>query len=315
MPQVWPPWRIVLWEKALPGWAWRFPPPLEGQFVAIRSDPRDGQDWWAPLVSPFDGVGLLWETPLRTRRVEPTDGFIIVGVESCDLTWMPPGWSFEPLIPLDFTRAHLDRWFQIAVRRVEELVAAGRDPALAVLPSRHPAGARDWVAAAFALVRHLGLPDSPAEPRTPIDPPGCAAALRDAWTFIDRAMGADPGRTAVGRKAGKTARQRRAKLRQAGRPTLQEDGPAGDRYLRYQGREFDIPQGVIYRLIKYMWPPSRERATQQELVHAEVLEAVLPPKSIRARASEAGKALGMAGVPWRLSTAEGGDILEKCPRK
>jgi hypothetical protein len=282
--------------------------------VVIRPDKRDYKDG-SPVSGALERLGFLWETPVGIRRVEPTDGLIVVGVDRYDVTWMPLGWQLESLIPLGFTRAHLDRWFRLAVNRVEELASAERDPDVVGPLPGYLAEARAWVAAGYILVRHLGFPGSPAEPRTPIDRAGCAAALRDAWAFLGRAMRVDSGNTSAGKKAGKATGQRGAKLRQVGRPTSQEDGPAMGRYLRYQGKEFDISEGVEYRLIAYMWPQSRESATYQELVDAGVFTADVLPKTIRTRACEVSRTLEMAGVPWRFSANAGQGRLIKSPRK
>jgi hypothetical protein len=75
------------------------------------------------------------------------------------------------------------------------------------------------------------------------------------------------------------------------------DGPEGGRWLWWAGIRHDVPGGVVYQLINYMW--ARDSACYDDL-EGPVFDADVAPGTIRARASDANKALKKAGVPWRL---------------
>jgi hypothetical protein len=77
------------------------------------------------------------------------------------------------------------------------------------------------------------------------------------------------------------------------------DGLHLGRYLAWQGQQYDIPQGVIYRLLEHMW--DRESATYDELFQG-IFDAAMDPKSVRSRVHDANRRLARAGVPWSLHT-------------
>src|SRR5262249_28911306 len=65
-------------------------------------------------------------------------------------------------------------------------------------------------------------------------------------------------------------------------PPVHPDGPAGG-HLWWKGKPHDIPKGVIYRLISFMW--SRSHAHYDDLVE-QVFEGETESENIRSRASE-----------------------------
>jgi hypothetical protein len=120
-------------------------------------------------------------------------------------TWLPCGWRMESVVPIGFTWPHLEAWFHHAIESVE---IQSRETYPGLPPGDIPGipSARSWVAHAFIIIRHLGLPDPPIEPRTPIDRPGCAAELRDTLEFLRRAMAPAPGTPPAGESGAKGKR-------------------------------------------------------------------------------------------------------------
>jgi hypothetical protein len=137
------------------------------------------------------------------------------------------------------------------------------------------------VADAYLIVRHLGLPDGPREPRTAIDRAGCVAELRDVKEFLRRAMAGDEA----------------------------PDGLVREGLLRWQGRSYDIPRGAISRLIGYLW--DRESATFDEL-NQHVFESPQGNPSLSSRTREASGILRAHGIPWRLSVRTADRLVKRC---
>jgi hypothetical protein len=234
------------------------PAPATGKFVMI-TDPED-------VGKPEPGyLGLLWDLRDGGRIVERTCGYVMVGVNPEDATWLPLGWRLSSVVPIGWELPHLERWFDIATANIEGLryteyrgyppEGLGRTP----LP-------RDWVAAAFMIVRHLGLPGSPREPRTTIDRAGCVAELMDVLEFLREAMV----------KATKD-------IPPGGEAKTTSDGIEREGLLRWRGRSHRITGGVHSRLIKYMW--DKQGATFEELI-GPVFDSPQGNGSMRTRVAE-----------------------------
>jgi hypothetical protein len=91
-------------------------------------------------------------------------------------------------------------------------------------------------------------------------------------------------------------------------PTARPDGVEGGCWLWWQGRRHDIPKGVTYRLIAFMW--DRDSSCYDDL-EGPVFEDALMPDSLRARVSEANKVLRRVGILWRLKTDSTSRTLTK----
>jgi hypothetical protein len=78
-----------------------------------------------------------------------------------------------------------------------------------------------------------------------------------------------------------------------------KDGLVGGRWLRWKGKRQAVPQGVVYRLLEYMW--DRDSASYSQLEDASVFNSSVQPQTVRSYANKANNALP-AGFPWRLST-------------
>jgi hypothetical protein len=281
----------------------------------------------------FEMLGVLWGDPEEEIwRVEPTDGLVVVGVEPYDATWMPPDWRLKGITPLGFEKPHLDCWFYFAVRCVEKLAEVERDPDAMQRSPGNLVDARAWVAAAFVIVRYLGFPGAPTEPRTPIDFFGCMAVLRDVWNFLDRAFDLVactaalwPGRAPRGRAigAGVTGADRvtgkadnqavspavdgrvdqavvPGDTRPDGGLTTPEDGPTAECRAWFRDKKVDFPSRAIRLLIEHMW--SHDEASNRDLFDAEVFDTDMQPASVRTRVCEANDVLETARVPWQLHT-------------
>jgi hypothetical protein len=76
------------------------------------------------------------------------------------------------------------------------------------------------------------------------------------------------------------------------------DGPEGGCWVWWRGKRHDVPKGVVYRMIEYMW--SRDYATYDDL-ERDVFDGPIECQTIRSTCSKAKKVLEKLGVPWRLA--------------
>jgi hypothetical protein len=77
------------------------------------------------------------------------------------------------------------------------------------------------------------------------------------------------------------------------------DGPEGGRWVWWNNKRHDVPEGNVYRMIAYMW--GRDSATFDDLV-GPVFDDPVEPQTIRSCANKVKNALLLTGVPWRLKT-------------
>jgi hypothetical protein len=93
------------------------------------------------------------------------------------------------LFPVGWTLEHLEHWFRCAIALAEK--STEERPDLPRGSDKSPSWApspRGLVTHAHLIVRHLGLPGSPAEARGQMDRAGCLADLRDVLAFFRRAL-------------------------------------------------------------------------------------------------------------------------------
>jgi hypothetical protein len=97
-----------------------------------------------------------------------------------------------------------------------------------------------------------------------------------------------------------------------GKKTQQHpDGVEGGCWLWWQDKRYDIPKGVVYRLVEFMW--KKDSAIYDSLT-GPVFEEEVQYSTVRARASEANtKVLARIGIPWRLHTDSVSRNLTKQP--
>jgi len=88
------------------------------------------------------------------------------------------------------------------------------------------------------------------------------------------------------------------------------DGPEGGCWLWWANKRYDVPKGVVYRLLAFMW--GRTSASYDTLDH-DVFETGFLPATLRARTSEVNKVLEKADVPWRLKPDSVNRFLTKQP--
>jgi hypothetical protein len=86
------------------------------------------------------------------------------------------------------------------------------------------------------------------------------------------------------------------------------DGVEGGCWLWWNGKRHDIPKGVVYRLIAFMW--DKDSAGYDSL-DGPVFEEAVYPATLRARTCEANRILKKIGIPWRLKTDAMSRILTK----
>ena len=127
------------------------------------------------------------------------------------------------------------------------------------------------------------------------------AAPFDRHRWADMARPANPG-PALGAPGVGDAR---------GASEAQPDGPFGGRWLWWGGVRHDVPTGVVYRFIKYMW--SREHADYDALWDGaeRVFDDPVEPQTVRSKVSAANKVLANARVPWRLESDSTARIVRK----
>jgi hypothetical protein len=79
-----------------------------------------------------------------------------------------------------------------------------------------------------------------------------------------------------------------------------QEGPVGGRWVFWKGVRYDVPTGVVYRLIFHMW--TREFASYDSLWGIDgVFDSEQENHSVSARVSEVNRCLKKIGTPWRLS--------------
>jgi hypothetical protein len=175
-------------------------PPADGQFVSAL--PRPAQDANAAAreirceAPCYPRLAPLWTNCHGEWVLSETDGFLL-GHCSADAVWLPEGWTMD-VYPAGWTLAHIEKWFEYALYFATKTDRAD----LGEEPEDSPAYAPSaWGAVVHAhlIVRHLGLPGSPREPREEMSRNGCIAELRDVLQFFRRML-TDP--QAVVRAAG-----------------------------------------------------------------------------------------------------------------
>lgn len=89
------------------------------------------------------------------------------------------------------------------------------------------------------------------------------------------------------------------------------DGPEGGCWLWWKGTRHDVPKGVLYRLLDFMW--MKDSAKYDDLKKPVFDDTSVTPGTIRGRVSEVNKVLEKSGVPWHLKTDATARCLTKHP--
>jgi hypothetical protein len=94
------------------------------------------------------------------------------------------------------------------------------------------------------------------------------------------------------------------------------DGLEGGRWLRWKGKRYNVPTGVIYRLIQYMW--DRDHASYDDLMPDSlkpdsVFDTPVIPQTVRSYVNKANNALP-PGFPWKLSANATSRHVTKVPK-
>jgi hypothetical protein len=131
-------------------------------------------------------LALRWLDSRGGEVIRLTEGYLAHGGQRL-ATWLPEGWVMDTY-PLGYELPHLERWFSLALSRVNVDDRPGIPAERPDGSPPHPSTPRGLVAHAHLIVRHLARPSSPSEPREPMDPAGCAADLRDTLGFFRRVL-------------------------------------------------------------------------------------------------------------------------------
>jgi hypothetical protein len=258
-----------------------FPPPATGRFVIALDPPA--LDGVAMLrgehrnVPRREHLALLWENRRGEQVLYPTDGFLLGnGREAA--TWLPKGWEMD-VFPTGWTQGQLECWFDYALKISSIENRSDIPPGSDTSPPYAPAP-RGLVAHAHMILRHLGLQNSPQEPRGPMDRAGCIAELRDVLGFLQRTFEPQP--------------------QNPPRP----DGPEPPRYLWLKGIKHQIgrPRSQLsWRLLSFFW--DREAADYEDLQGQGMPWPDPVSDGAIATAINRFNSEVPAQLPWRLRTA------------
>lgn len=84
-----------------------------------------------------------------------------------------------------------------------------------------------------------------------------------------------------------------AEFNQAGKPPEEKDrkpdGPEGGCWLWWKGKRHDVPKGVVYRLLAFMW--KKDSVTYDDLKKPVFDDTSVAPSTIRGRVCEVNKSL------------------------
>jgi hypothetical protein len=88
------------------------------------------------------------------------------------------------------------------------------------------------------------------------------------------------------------------------------DGPEGGCRVRWRDKVYNVPAGVIFRLIEYMW---HRASAPHDILFGPVFNDAVSPGAIRAWVSEANTVLSKIGVPSRLRNVGHNRTVIKAP--
>jgi hypothetical protein len=98
-----------------------------------------------------------------------------------------------------------------------------------------------------------------------------------------------------------------------------KNGPEGDRWIQFNGVRHQVPKGVVFRFIRYMW--ARDSATYSELSGGgphEYAEAVFDSlnlaSTVKSRVGDVNRELLRIGIPWKLTANGRAEMVSKVPR-
>jgi hypothetical protein len=173
----------------------QLPPPARGRFVIALDPPTlDGS---AELrgetrdVPRREYLALVWTRARGEDVIRALDhsGCLLSGCQQ-DATWLPDGWKMA-VFPAGWTLPHLEAWFGYALGMAGDDEFNNNRKGIPPDSDESPAYAptpRGFVTHAHLIVRHLRLPNPPAEPKVPMDRAGCLAELRDVLAYFRGAL-------------------------------------------------------------------------------------------------------------------------------
>jgi hypothetical protein len=149
-------------------------PPAGGHFVMVRdlNDEDTEHEWPALLWSDSKGEPIL---------ENGTDFFTVLRGAAPFPSWLPEGWDMD-FYPTGLDLPNLEHWFRVVLAWANDnTFVIGPDFGVPSCPT-----VRGMVAHAHLIVKHLGLPDSPSEPESPLDRAGYVTHLRGVLDFLRR---------------------------------------------------------------------------------------------------------------------------------
>jgi hypothetical protein len=78
------------------------------------------------------------------------------------------------------------------------------------------------------------------------------------------------------------------------------DGPEGGCWVWWEGVRHDVPKGVIYRIIDFMWNRSSAHYDDVMGQGTPIWDDPVMPSTVRSKLCEANAVLRDIGIPWRL---------------
>jgi hypothetical protein len=262
------------------------PPTLDG-VAHMRGETR--------YVPRREHLALAWKNGLGREVLHQLDrsGCLLMSCQH-DATWLPEGWEMD-VFPTGWTLPHLESWFEYALGMAKREDRGDIPPGSDRSPKYAPTP-RGLVTHAHLIVRHLGLPGSPTEPRGPMDRAGCLADLWDVLGFFRRALQATASRSELPKTPSPASTNVPTDLQE---PPAHPDGVEGGCWIWWRGQRHDIPKGNGYKLLAFMW--ARDSVAYDDLI-GPVFDDPVEPQTIRSLANKANNAMRKVGIPWKFST-------------
>jgi hypothetical protein len=166
------------------------PRPAVGRFVIALEPPTlDGlaeSRGERKYLPGEEQLALLWPGRSGAELLCPCPDGLLLMHRAKEATWLPDEWEMD-VFPAGWELPHLERWFKYALD-MACLEYRSEIPKSSVFGPSCVPSPRGLVMHAYLIVRHLGLPNSPTEPRGEMDQAGCRAELDDLRNFFRRAL-------------------------------------------------------------------------------------------------------------------------------
>ncbi len=157
----------------------------------------------------------------------------------------------------------------------------------------------------------------PPKSATKKKPISYAAQMHRGWQESKKGEVVDTAKALVPEDATKPAPEQTGPISRVVEENSFKDGLAGGRYLTWNNKTYDVPAGIVYRLLRFMW--NRNSALYSDLTATDPDESVFDSepghKTVTNRVSEANWYLKLAKVPWSLQANSRSREIAKKRRK